>query len=615
MRADLGQLKLDVKEIESTFKSGFGGIQNAARTAGIAIGSALGVGLGVSAITNFSKSIVDAAGHLQDLHDQTGVSAQLLSGMSSIFKESGTSAEAFAKGIFNAQRNIGQISKDSDPAAQAIRSLGLNLNELRNAKPDHFLELIADALGSIENPVKRAAVGSDLLGKSFRELAPVLSQVSGRFAELKAQGMNELDIKRLDDFGDSWTRLGNRLQVLASGPLASILEGFERIFNLTERATLTNALVSVGDEVERINKMLATRESLRGKGLGFLTSTDDAKQIEKQAELLMQQSALDARMSKLNAAGIKGPQSPFVPPADTESLNKIKSFLEGLSKQATTLQATNAELLHGKDLVSELNAQFELVGGNKNSAGFVKIRDKIVDLNAEMSKTKLLLEQVGAGIEQSDQDFGKANADQIKNDRETAIRLRKQTDDIIRSHVQGAPSSDEEITFGLTPDQRREVQDANNAITDAQIQPFKDLQEQMKQIAAQSQVFGSNFDALSPKIQATKDAIVELLRQGLEPLDPKIQGLQERLNGFIELDTLRTGVLSAFDGIATAVNSTLQGVFQGTQTWVEAMKNLLANMAASIANELQKAFILDPLRKGLSDLISNAGSGSVGGFN
>src|SRR5690348_2825439 len=81
MRADLGQLRIDVKEMENVFKSSFTNIQKSAADFGKQLASAFGIGLSISAVVSFTKSVVTLAGHLSDLSAQTGISAQTLSGI------------------------------------------------------------------------------------------------------------------------------------------------------------------------------------------------------------------------------------------------------------------------------------------------------------------------------------------------------------------------------------------------------------------------------------------------------------------------------------------------------------------------------------------------------
>jgi hypothetical protein len=222
MRAELGGLKTDIKELDNEFKKGFSNIQQSAASAFKTVGIAIAGAFSVSAIINFGRSIVDLAGRIQDLSDQTGISAQLLSGMKSTLEQSGTSMEAFAKGIFNAQKSLGEIDSESDKAAVAIKFLKLNLDELRNATPEKMLQLVTEALAKIENPTQRATLAAALLKKGAQELTPPLLAMVGRLEELRARGMSDADIKALDEYGDNWVKLSNSIQIAASGPLGSV---------------------------------------------------------------------------------------------------------------------------------------------------------------------------------------------------------------------------------------------------------------------------------------------------------------------------------------------------------------------------------------------------------
>src|SRR5262252_6286122 len=100
MRADLGQLRVDVKEMEKTFQTSFNNIQQSAAAFGRQLAGALGIGFGIDRIVQFGKEIVELGSHLKDLSDQTGLSVQTLSGIKSVVEENGSSIDQFATGIF-----------------------------------------------------------------------------------------------------------------------------------------------------------------------------------------------------------------------------------------------------------------------------------------------------------------------------------------------------------------------------------------------------------------------------------------------------------------------------------------------------------------------------------
>src|SRR5215471_4496449 len=189
MRADLGQLRVDVKEMEKTFQTSFNNIQQSATQFGRNLASAFGIGLSIERLVSFGKEIVELGSHLDDLSKQTGLSVQTLSGIKSVVEENGSSLDAFAGGIFRLQKELGTIKDETDPAALAIKQLGLNFKELQNASPDRTLQLITDALAKQQNPINRNALAFQLLGKSARELIPAVLELAGKIEELRQNGL------------------------------------------------------------------------------------------------------------------------------------------------------------------------------------------------------------------------------------------------------------------------------------------------------------------------------------------------------------------------------------------------------------------------------------------
>src|SRR5215471_16540439 len=140
MRADLGQLRVDVKEMEKTFQTSFTNIQRSATQFGRQLAATFGIGLSVGAVVNFSREVIALAGHLDDLSQQTGISAQTLSGIKSVLEENGTSVDTLATGIFRLQKELLTIKDATDPTAQAIKALGLNYQDLQKLNTEDLLK-------------------------------------------------------------------------------------------------------------------------------------------------------------------------------------------------------------------------------------------------------------------------------------------------------------------------------------------------------------------------------------------------------------------------------------------------------------------------------------------
>ena len=222
LRAESTSLRSDLTKAHANLETSLKSMGSLAQT--------LAPVLTIAGVGAFGKSVLDTAGLVTDLAAQTGFAAQTLSGIKSTLEENGTSLDAFARSVFIAQKNLGGIDEESDKAAVAIGRLGLNVDDLKNASPEDFLKKVGGAMAGIVNPTDRAALGATIFGRAWKEIAPILGEVAANLDKLRASGMTEADIKKLDDFGDALTKLGNTSKIIAAGPLAGLADTLMHMF-------------------------------------------------------------------------------------------------------------------------------------------------------------------------------------------------------------------------------------------------------------------------------------------------------------------------------------------------------------------------------------------------
>lgn len=413
MKADLGALKLDIKEMSQSFDSGFKDIQRSAAGLGKALVGAFSLG----AVVAFTKGIVDMAGKLQDLSDRTGISAQLLSGMKSTLESSGTSLETFATGIFNAQKNLGMISDEGDQTAKVVKRLGLNLAELRNVPTEEFFRLISDALAKIENPLERNTLGAQLFGKAWKEIGPAVISSAGKLAELKKSGLSNADIKSLDDFGDSLTRLKNAVTLWAAGPVAQGIEAILKLLRLIPLAPIEQ----MGKSLMELDAATSHLAQLLGKSLGEVNAMTEQElqqlaQYPSRIGKLAQAIIAAKKQIGISEAQVRGGDQPKKTEPFTglgtgdDAKKKVESFLESMRKQADQLGVTLTELKKGPvaALIQGLDQAFQAAGGDKvpgARAKFEELKQNIVDVNQQVREAKFEFEKFDAVTKRDDQDL------------------------------------------------------------------------------------------------------------------------------------------------------------------------------------------------------------------
>lgn len=113
---------------------------------------------------------------------------------------------------------------------------------------------------------------------------------------------------------------------------------------------------------------------------------------------------------------------------------------------------------------------------------------------------------------------------------------------------------------------------------------FTDLRREIDLAGKQAQVFGSEFDSVGTAMNATRRAIENLLREGLDPLDPRIESLRTQLGELSQLDVLGRTADSIGDNFASA----LDGVFDEGVEFGDKMKNLFKNIAKDISREFAR---------------------------
>ena len=197
---------------------GLGGLQKSAVAASSALKSAFGI-IGVAAVGAFVVRVSQAADQLQDLADNIGVSASSLSTLKLAAAQSGTSLDAVALAMQKMSQTIGDAASGSKQAQQAFSTLGINVREIANLRPDEAFSRVADAISRIENPYRRAAAAQDIFGKGSKDLQALLKEGSAALTESRAQleshgaALSDIDISRIaamnDQFAAQSTIVGN----------------------------------------------------------------------------------------------------------------------------------------------------------------------------------------------------------------------------------------------------------------------------------------------------------------------------------------------------------------------------------------------------------------------
>ena len=136
------------------------------------------------AIGSFISQTFQFADAIQDLSDATNIGTAAILGFGSAVAQSGGSSDKAQQGLLKFVETIGEAADGGLKAQQALREVGITLQDLRTLSEQQLLEKAINGLASIEGAGARSAAQLDLFGKALRGVSAV--GVSGLFANATA---------------------------------------------------------------------------------------------------------------------------------------------------------------------------------------------------------------------------------------------------------------------------------------------------------------------------------------------------------------------------------------------------------------------------------------------
>lgn len=172
-----------------------------------------GAGLALAGITAAAAAMgyaisktLQSAGELVDAANALGISAVNLSYLQQSAQLAGIGADELNASLRRLQSSIGDaLVKGTGPATDALKRLGVPLQDIVNQPADVQLKMISEALKEIPNKAERSALAMDLLGKQGPRLleAAAATERLKKMMEDLGLALSDVDYATLDAAGDS----------------------------------------------------------------------------------------------------------------------------------------------------------------------------------------------------------------------------------------------------------------------------------------------------------------------------------------------------------------------------------------------------------------------------
>lgn len=176
------KMGLDASGVKAGLAKAKANISNFARESMAKIGGLakmVSVGL-VAAFVSFSKKAVSLGSELSDIAESTGFATEQFQVFRGAFIRAGGSAEKMEKAIASMQKAVVQGSEGLTTYTRAFDRLGINVNELRQMRPEDQFKTIAKAIATANDQQGAFTAAQEIFGT---RVAPRMMEVFRRLNE------------------------------------------------------------------------------------------------------------------------------------------------------------------------------------------------------------------------------------------------------------------------------------------------------------------------------------------------------------------------------------------------------------------------------------------------
>lgn len=186
-----------------------------------------------SALVAAGKRALDYAASLGEVSQQLGVTTRDLQVYRFIATQVGIEQDTMDASLAKLTKSMGEADNGSKKQATAFRELGVSVKDANGnlLTAGDVLPKLADAFARIKDPITRARLETELLGKQGQKLDPLLSQGSAAINDMAAEAdrlgliLGDALIKKADDASDRIEVLTKVLEVSFARAIAENADG------------------------------------------------------------------------------------------------------------------------------------------------------------------------------------------------------------------------------------------------------------------------------------------------------------------------------------------------------------------------------------------------------
>ena len=206
--AGIQRASVEFSKFTTQLKAGFN-LNIGSRLADAVLGIPSSVISSVKAYTQQSEQMVR---EIEKTRAQTGLAAEASQTFFATLRAGNQDIAALTPGLNTLSRVIGEALSGNTPARSKLAQLGLDATALKGLAPERQLEAVAVALSRVTDANRRDALASDVLGKNYAALKPVLDGLASQGFDRLRESVRQTNGLIGDDLSRAIDAAGNRSQ-------------------------------------------------------------------------------------------------------------------------------------------------------------------------------------------------------------------------------------------------------------------------------------------------------------------------------------------------------------------------------------------------------------------
>jgi len=211
--------------------------------------SAAAIGAAVAAagmaLWRLAEQTTEAFGAFEDMSQRTGIAASELHALSLAAEQTSSDFDAIVTGLRRMPSFLEDARNGMASATATMDALGVSVSDFEGLSPEDSFFRMVDALGTMEDETRRAALAQDVFGRGAMALIPLIEEGSGGLREFAGEArrtgmvLDDEAYAAADRFQDALARMQAQMQ-------AALMEGIEPL--LPELQAMAESIVTIASE-------------------------------------------------------------------------------------------------------------------------------------------------------------------------------------------------------------------------------------------------------------------------------------------------------------------------------------------------------------------------------